>query len=194
MSKLREQFLVFMKFKNLSERTQESYTNALIKLSQYYNTPPEKLSADQIINFIDHLSQIKKRTFSTCNVYLSAFKLFYNAFLDKPELKITLPHRKTPKVLPVVLSVEEIEAVFEAETDPRIRTLLMTAYGTGMRVGELINLKVSDIDSQRRSVRIQEGKGKKDRYTLLPERLLNELRSYYTFYHPVFYLFYGTHM
>lgn len=147
MSQLRQQFISFLKFRNLSERTQESYTTAIIKLSQFYNQPPHEITSDQIINYINHLSLVKKRTFSTCNVNLSAIKLFYNQFLGDHSLAIELPPRKGPKKLPVFLNVEEIEALLLATSNPKMRTFFMTAYGTGMRLGELINLKVSDIDS-----------------------------------------------
>lgn len=191
MSRLREQFIAFMRFRNLSERTQESYVSALIKLSHYTKKPPQQITAQQIIDYINFLTFEKKRSFSTCNQALSAFKLFYNKFLGTNISPIELPPRKTPIKLPTVFSTAEIETLFSVTTDLKWQTVLMTAYGSGLRLMELVNLKVSDIEKNRQLICIRNGKGAKDRFTILPDRLLNQLRHYYVSYRPKDYLFYG---
>jgi integrase len=96
---------------------------------------------------------------------------------------------RKPQRLPEIFSRQEVEALFEAARDRKQRTLLMTAYGAGLRVGELVRLKLRDIDSGRMAIRVSQGKGDQDRYTLLPPRLLQELRAYRRREHPPEWLF-----
>ena len=191
MSTLKEQFIAFMRFRNLAERTQESYVSALIKLSHHTKKHPQKITTQQIIDYINFLTFEEKKAFSTCNQALSAFKLFYNKFLGTNISHIELPPRKAPIKLPVVLSCEEVETLLSVAPDLKWQTILMTAYGTGARLMELVNLKVSDIETNRKLINIQNGKGSKDRFTVLPDRLLKQLRHYYACYRPKGYLFYG---
>ncbi len=192
MNPLRSKFSEFMVFKCFSEKTQESYLNAVVKLAAFYNKSPELIGIDEIILYINHLSQVEGKEFSTCNVALCAFKCFYNQFLGQGEVILKVPIRKRPKKLPVVLDREEVVRLINSTQNPRDRVILMTAYGTGLRLSEIGNLKIQDIDSKRDVVQVRAGKGKKDRITLLPARLLTELRSYYTLYRPSSYLFFGS--
>ena len=106
-------------------------------------------------------------------------------------MRLSLPPRKTAKHLPEILSEEELKRIFDTATNLKHRALLMTSYASGLRVSEVVRLKVTDIDSQRMMIRVEQGKGNKDRYTILSRRLLEELRTYWKKYRPTLWLFPG---
>jgi integrase/recombinase XerD len=116
-------------------------------------------------------------------------RFFYRVTLNRPEAELCLPVPKQPSRLPEILSREEIRRLFEATMNLKHRALLMATYSAGLRVSEVVHLKVSDIDSARMMLRIDQGKGAKDRYTLLSKRLLSELRRYWVAYRPRHWLF-----
>lgn len=191
MSQLRKKFDEFMQLRNLSERTRESYLRVLIDLASFYHMSPELIRQDQIIEYVLYLQNNKGLAFSSCNVALSAFKCFYNQFLNKGTLVFKVPPRRTPKTLPTVYTRQEVRSLIQCTSHPKYRLIFMTAYGTGMRLQELVHLKVADINSQEMSIFVRQGKGKKDRITLLPRQLLEELRSYSRLFKPKDWLFYG---
>ena len=191
MNPLRKKFDDFLRFRCLSEKTRHAYLRAVSELAQHYRRSPEQISDDEIIQYINFLSEDKGLSFSSCNVALSAFKCFYNQFLGNGTLCIRMPMRKAPKRLPVVMDRDEVRQLIQATLHPQKRMFLMVAYGTGLRLSELMNLKIEDIDSCRKSIFVRAGKGRKDRYTLLPESLLENLRSYYQMYRPQSWLFYS---
>ncbi len=191
MSPLRQKFIDEMKLRNFSTATVSSYTGAVAALAGHYDRSPDKISENEIRQYLLFMTEERKLTYSTCNVAISAFKLFYNDMLGQGEIRLKIPVRKTTKHLPQVLSTEEIERVLQVEMNPKHRTLLMTTYAAGLRVGEVTKLRVGDIESRRNLVRVEQGKGKKDRYTVLSPRLLEELRSHYTRFRPQEFLFYG---
>jgi integrase/recombinase XerD len=116
---------------------------------------------------------------SSRNVAISGMKFFYHQMLGWNDHQLFIPPRRRSWQLPEVLGQKEVERLLLATTKPRDRCLLMMAYATGLRVSELVRLKVGAIDSERMMVRVEQGKGKKDRYTILSPRLLTELRSYW---------------
>ncbi|MCP4153673.1 MAG: tyrosine-type recombinase/integrase [bacterium] len=192
MKPLRNRFSEFMQFRNLSERTQETYLNAMVKLSQHYGKSPDLIGQEEIFQYILHLSKEKDLAFSTCNIVLSACKCFYNNFLGDGTIVLKAPPRKGPKKLPVVYSKEEVARLITATENSKHRMMIMTAYGSGLRCNEIVNLHVSDIDSGRMRIFVRSGKGNKDRYTLLSESVLKELKTYYLTYRPESVLFYST--
>lgn len=191
MSPLRQKFIDEMKLRNFSVATVSSYTGAVAALAGHYLRSPDKISEQEIKQYLLFLTEERKLTYSTCNVAISAFKLFYNDILGQGEIRLKIPLRKTTKRLPEVLSMKEIERVLQVEMNPKHRTLLMTTYAAGLRVSEVTRLKVKDIESQRNLIRVDQGKGKKDRYTVLSPRLLQELRSHYLRFRPQEFMFYG---
>ncbi len=191
MKPLRAKFYEFMQLKDFSPVTQKSYLQAVISLSKYFNESPEKICQEQIFQYVLHLQNDKKLSFSSCNVALSAFKCFYNQFLNNGTIVLKVPSRKSPKKLPIVYSQQEVQNIIQCTTQPKYRVMFMTAYGTGLRLKELVNLKVKDIDSQRMTIFVRNSKGKKDRYTILPEKLLHELKQYYQIFRPKEFLFYS---
>jgi site-specific recombinase XerD len=192
MSPLRQKFIDEMKLRNFSVATVSSYTGAVAALAGHYHRSPDKISEQEIKQYLLFLTEEKKLTYSTCNVAISAFKLFYNDILGQGKILLKIPLRKTTKRLPEVLSTKEVERIFQVEMNPKHRVLLMTTYAAGLRVSEVTRLKIKDIESQRNLIRVDQGKGKKDRYTVLSPRLLEELRSHYVRFRPQEFLFYGT--
>jgi integrase/recombinase XerD len=138
-----------------------------------------------------HLMQERKLQWGSCNTIVCGLRFFYTHTLGMDSMFLNIPPRKKVHKLPEILSTEEIERLFAAVTNQKHRTLLMTTYAAGLRVSEVVNLKLTDIDSKRMMIRVQQGKGSKDRYTILSERLLKELRIYYKMYRPSLWLFSG---
>jgi site-specific recombinase XerD len=167
-----------MKLRNFSARTEESYVAAMVGLVKHYHRSPDQLTQDEIRSYLLHLKE-RGLSPSSRNVAISGMKFFYHQILGWNEQELFLPPRKGSWRLPEVLSPKEVERLLCATGKLRDRCLLMTAYATGVRVSELVRLKVSDIDSERMTVKVEQGKGKKDRYTILSERLLTELRLYW---------------
>jgi site-specific recombinase XerD len=167
-----------IRLRNFSPRTEQSYVSAMVGLTKYYRQPPDQLSQEQIRAYLLHLKE-RGLSPSSRNVAISGMKFFYHQCLGWNEKQLFIPPRKRSWQLPEVLSPTEVERLLLAATKQRDRCLLMTAYATGLRVSELVRLKVSAIDSHRMMVRVEQGKGRKDRYTVLSQRLLAELRAYW---------------
>jgi len=177
-----------MKLRNFSPRTEQSYVAAMMGLVKYYRRSPDQLTQDEIRAYLLHLQE-RGLSPSSRNVAISGLKFFYHQILEWDEQKLFLPPRKGSWRLPEVLSPKEVERLLCDNGKLRDRCLLMTAYATGLRVSELVRLKVSDIDSERMMVKVEQGKGKKDRYTILSKRLLSELRAYGKEHRSPMYLF-----
>jgi integrase/recombinase XerD len=178
MGALREKMIEEIRLRNFSPRTEQSYVSAMVGLAKYYRQSPDQLSQEQIRAYLLHLKE-RGLSPSSRNVAISGMKFFYHQCLGWNEKQLFIPPRKRSWQLPEVLSPKEVERLLLAATKQRDRCLLMTAYATGLRVSELVRLKVSAIDSHRMMVRVEQGKGRKDRYTILSQRLLEELRAYW---------------
>jgi integrase/recombinase XerD len=189
MGTLRNKMIDAMNLRRFSLRTHESYLGAISGLAKYYNLPPDKIDAHQIRDYLLHLTVERGLSWSTCNVAVSAFRFLYVEVLGWERASLPIPPRKKPTKLPEVLSRQELERLFACARPPRNRTLLMTTYAAGLRVSEVTSLKVSDIDSKRMMIRVEQGKGAKDRYTILSPRLLEELRAYWKLCQPHTWLF-----
>jgi integrase/recombinase XerD len=177
-----------MKLRNFSERTQQCYLSAVVSLVKHYRRSPDQLTQDEIRAYLLHLKE-RGLSASSRNVAISGMKFFYHQMLGWNDKQLFIPPRKRSWQLPEVLSQKEVERLLLAATKQRDRCLLMTAYAAGLRVSELVRLKVSAIDSERMTVRVEQGKGRKDRYTILSQRLLCELRSYWKEHRSPIYLF-----
>lgn len=188
MGALREKMIEEIRLRNFSPRTEQSYVAAMVGLVKHYHRSPDQLTQDEIRCYLLHLKE-RGLSPSSRNVAISGMKFFYHQILGWDEHKLFLPPRKGSWRLPEVLSPKEVERLLCANGKLRDRCLLMTAYATGVRVSELVRLKVSDIDSERMMVRVEQGKGKKDRYTILSQRLLEELRTYWKVHRSPTYLF-----
>jgi site-specific recombinase XerD len=180
-----------MKLRRLAPNTQEAYVSAVAGLAKYYNLSPDLLDKEKVQAYLLHLSDERKLSWGTCNVAVAGIKFFYTQTLGMDSMHLGIPPMKTQKKLPEILSDEELTRLFQCTRNLKHRTMLMTTYAGGLRVSELVNLRPQDIDSGRMTIRICQGKGNKDRYTILSRRLLTELRTYWRKYKPHFWLFPG---
>jgi len=161
MGALRTKMIEEMKLRNFSPRTEQSYVSAMVGLVKHYGRSPDQLTQDEIRSYLLHLKE-RGLSPSSRNVAISGMKFFYHQILGWDEQKLFLPPRKGSWRLPEVFSPKEVQRLLLAAVRHRDRCLLMTAYATGLRVSELVRLKVSDIDSERMTVRVEQGRqGKK---------------------------------
>lgn len=189
MSPMRKQMEADMAIRGLAYRTRETYVESVAKLAKYYGRGPDRISEAEVQRYLLHLLEERKLAHSSCNVVCSALEFFYRTTLKRHETAFCLPRPKVPARLPQILSREEVALLIEKTTHLKHRALLMTTYGGGLRLLEACRLKVADIDSDRMTIRVEQGKGAKDRYTLLSPRLLVELRRYWLVYRPSLWLF-----
>jgi site-specific recombinase XerD len=189
MGALRKQMEADMVVRGLAYRTREAYVESVAKLAKFYGRRPDQISESEVQRYLLHLLQERKLAHSSCNVVCSAMQFFYRVTLKRREAEFCLPRPKVPSKLPQILSREQVAALIEKTTNLKHRALLMTTYAGGLRLLEVCHLKVSDIDSERMTIRIEQSKGAKDRYTLLSARLLTELRRYWLVQRPTRWLF-----
>lgn len=179
MTTLRKKMTEEMQLRRFSANTQESYLRSVKGLACHYQISPDAITAEQLKSYILFLINERKLEWSSINVTTAGLRFFYTEVLGQKDMSLAIPPRKTPRSLPEVFSRSELMALFDSITNIKHRTMLMAAYGCGLRISELINLKVANIDSSRMMVRVEQAKGAKDRYTILSPRLLDELRSYW---------------
>ena len=189
MTALRQQMENDMVLRGMAVRTRQSYIEAVRALAKFYRRSPDKIAVGEVQNYLLHLLQERGLSHSTCNLVSNGLRFFYRITLGQSETEFCLPRPKAPQRLPEILSREEIERLFEVTQNLKHRVLLMATYSAGLRVSEVARLKVTDIDSDRMTIRVDQGKGAKDRYTLLSKRLLLELRRYWQAYRPREWLF-----
>jgi site-specific recombinase XerD len=173
-----------MKARRMAPKTQEAYIAAVAGFARYHNTSPETLTNSHIDSYLVHLLEERKLAWSSCNVALAGLRFFYEITLNRPDISCALPPRKKKLQLFEVLSPTEVERLIKSSKNAKHKALLMTTYACGMRVSEVVKLKVSDIDSERMMIHIRQGKGNKDRYVPLSEQLLVELREYWVIDRP----------
>jgi integrase/recombinase XerD len=186
---LRDRMIEEMKLRNFSAATQKSYLYTVTRLAKYYRRPPDQLDREEIRSFLVHLTTERKLSPNTMNGFICGLRFFYNETLGWDETKLFIPPRKKSSSLPEVFSPSEVVRLIDAARGLKQRVLLMTAYSAGLRVGELVKLKIIDIDAARMTIRVKQGKGGKDRYAILSHNLLTELRTYWKRYRPSIWLF-----
>ena len=188
MSKLRTAFHQEITLRGYSERTRESYICAIERLSRYVQQPLNNLADEQLQNYFRYLSLTKKLSRSTILLQLNAINFLYRHVLHKTfNIAICWPKRK--QKIPDLLSKSEVKTIIELVDNEKYRVMLMLLYGCGLRISEVNSLKVSDIDGERKTLKVREGKGGKDRFVLLPTSVLTILRHYWCHYHPTSWLF-----
>jgi integrase/recombinase XerD len=191
MTPLRQKMIEEMKLRRFAQPTQEAYVSAVAGLARYYKQSPDLLDKEKIQKYLLHLMEERHLAWSTCNVAVAALRFFYTQTLGIDSLRLGIPPMKSQRKLPEIFSAEEIERLFKCALNRKRRAVLMTTYAAGLRVSEVVNLKLTDIDSSRMTIKVNQGKGRKDRYTILSNRLLTELRAYYRECKPVVWLFHG---
>jgi integrase/recombinase XerD len=191
MGVLREQMIRELRLRRYAAATQKAYLEAVVGLTKHFRISPDQLSARQVQDYLLYLMCERHLHWNTVNAICSGLTFFYSQVLKRPDVAMAMPLRRTPRQLPEILSADELQNLFAAADNPQHRALLMTTYGGGLRVSEVIKLRPRDIDSQRMMIRVVCGKRAKDRYTLLSVRLLEELRAYWKAYRPLTWLFPG---
>lgn len=178
MTHLRKKMLEELQRRNLSKRTAESYLRAVEEFARFHHRPPDQLGPEEIRQYQAHLFTDRKLDANTVCQHLSALRFFFIKTLKRRWTVDETPYPKRAIRLPDVLSREEVERLIDSADSPLHRVWLLTLYATGMRREELVQLKVSNIDSARMLIHIQQGKGNQDRDVMLSPRLLEELRRY----------------
>jgi site-specific recombinase XerD len=180
-----------MQIRNFTANTQAAYLQQIALLARYYHQSPEALGPQQIQAYQLYLTNERKLAPGSLCTIAAALRFLYHVTLKRDWALDDIPMPKKPLKLPVILSPEEVEHFLECIGSLKHRTLLTVAYAAGLRVSEATHLKVTDIDSQRMVIRVEQGKGQKDRYVMLSPRLLEELRTYWKRARPTPWLFPG---
>lgn len=188
MTPLRQKLIRQMDLKNLSPHTRRSYLNAVNGLARHYQKSPETITSEMIEDYLLYLKNEKGNAPASCSLVLTGLRFFYKHVLDQ-QIDIGFRLGKKPRKLPTVLTKDQVWKIINTPRNIKHRLALMTTYAAGLRAGELRRLKPEHIDSQRMLIKVVDGKGRKDRYTMLSRMLLEELRRYYQACHPNPYLF-----
>ncbi len=189
MTLLREKFIQQLQLKGCSPRTIRNYVLCILGLVNHYNISPDLLTIDQIRDYIHHGLTIRKLSKSWMNLSISAIKVLWVEVLKREWNRLDIPRPRREKKLPLILSKEEVLLILTALPNIKHRAILMMIYSSGLRMSELRHLKITDIDSKRMLVRVEQGKGGKDRYTVLSPMALELLRVYWKIYRPNHWLF-----
>jgi site-specific recombinase XerD len=189
MTPLRQRFVEDMQLRGLAPATQRQYIHYVAGFAQFYRTSPEHLDLEAVRQYELYLLHDRKLSPESINTFVSAVQFLYLVTLEMPWGKECFPRVRRPHKLPVVLSPQEVAEFLENVPSLKYRAALMLCYGAGLRISEAVALKISDIDSQRMLLRIEEGKGRKDRYVMLSPRLLTVLRCYWRAARPRYFLF-----
>jgi site-specific recombinase XerD len=190
MSPLRRRMIEDMTVRNLSPATQRSYLHAVTKFSRYFGRSPERLGLEDVRAFQVHLVSTGI-SWPGLNQTVCALRFFYGVTLGHGEIPERIPYAREPRKLPLVLSADEVVRFLEAVPSLKTRAALTTAYAAGLRASEAVGLKLADIDSGRMVIRVEHGKGGKDRYVMLSTQLLGILRTYWRLARPRHWLFPG---
>jgi len=181
-SPLRQRMIEDIMLRKLSPKTQSAYIRAVKKLSSYLGHSPATASAEELRRFQLHLVD-KGISSITLNATITALRFLFETTLNRADTMLKMSSVPVPRKLPTVLSRQEVTRLIDAASNPKYRAALSVAYGAGLRVSEVVALKISDIDSTRMTLRIEQGKGHKDHYAMLSPVLLEHLRSWWRFAH-----------
>src|ERR1700751_6065273 len=187
---LRRRMIEDMKVRNLSPVTQRCYVHAVAKFAQFFNRSPDRLGLADVLTYQIYLV-LSGLSWAGFNVAVCALRFFYGVTLGRSAMVDRIPYARKQQQLPVILSSDEIVRFFAAVPSLKHRTALMTAYAAGLRVSEVVRLRVADIDSDRMLIRVEQGKGHRDRYVMLSAQLLVMLRTYWQEIRPKHWLFPG---
>ena len=181
-SPLRQRMLDDMRMRKMAAHTQDGYIRAVRKLGAFLGHSPAKATLEELRRFQLHLVDTGTGPV-TINATITGLRFFFDITLGRPELLAKMQHVQVPRTLPVVLSREEAARLIAAAPNLKHQAAMSVAYGAGLRVSEIVALKVSDIDSQRMTLRVEQGKGRKDRYAMLSPVLLERLRAWWRLGH-----------
>ncbi len=190
MSPLRRRMIDDMTIRNMSPATQRSYLHAVTKFSRHFARSPERLDLEDVRAFQVHLVATGI-SWPALNQTVCALRFFYGVTLGHAEIPERIPYAREPRKLPVVLSADEVVRFLEAVPSLKTRAALTSAYAAGLRASEAVGIKLADVDAGRMVIRVEHGKGGKDRYVMLSVQLLGILRTYWRLARPTHWLFPG---
>jgi len=177
---LRQRMTEDMQIRNLSPRTQSSYVQQVSMFARHFDKSPAILGLDDIRHYQLYLTNEKKLNASSIKVAVSAIRFLYRVTLGRPwDFDEVMPSPKKPRTLPIILSPEEVVHFLSCVTNTKQRTILTTCYAAGLRISEAVHLMPGAIDRQRMVIRVEQGKGRKDRYVMLSPKLLQVLSDYW---------------
>lgn len=189
MGALRTQMEQNIRARGLSAHTCEKYLHAVTALTRHYGRAPDTLTIGEVEAYLLHLREFRQCSWESMKPVVSALRFFYYVTLARPRAQFAIPSPPPSRKLPHVLSRQEVARLLTRTEDRRDRMLLTTTYAAGLRVSEVVALQVSHLDSERMVIRIEQGKGRTDRYALLSARLLDDLRAYWRVFRPAPWLF-----
>jgi site-specific recombinase XerD len=189
----KNQFINYMTLQRFALSTKKNYLAVFEGLTRFHHQSPETLTNDQIQEYLRYLIEDRKLSWGTCNNFFSGLVSFYKNVCKWDETRFSIPPRPRIKKLPRILSIEEVKRLFVSAANLKHRVLLKTIYSAGLRVSEVVRLQPHHLESDpsRMMIRVEQGKGRKDRYTILSRKLLVELREYWCTYHLDTWLFPG---
>jgi integrase/recombinase XerD len=192
MTPLRQRILEDMQVRNLSPHTQRAYIESVARFARHFGRSPVELGPEEIRSFQVYLTRERKLAPSSLGIAVCALRFLYKVTLKQPwSFDDLIPAPKKPRRLPVVLSPDEVVRALECITAPKHRAVLTTCYAAGLRVSEAVRLRPTDVDSRRMVLRIEQGKGQRDRYVMLSPKLLEVLRDWWRLRRPTIWLFPG---
>lgn len=189
--KFQGSFENYLIVQRVAETTKKTYLQTVLSLEVFFKQPADNLIDEQIQDYLLHCIQEKELAWSSCNVLFCALKKYYSGYLGRDESQFSIPPRPRSRQLPMLLSPSEVRSILLATGNLKHKSLLAIIYGSGLRVSEAVNLKPHHIESKRMMVRVEQGKGRKDRYTVLSKNSLELLRKYWRSYRPGKWLFFG---
>lgn len=193
MGALRDRMEQDLILRGLTENTQRAYLGAVTGLARYYRRPPDQLTDAEVRAYLLHLIRERKLALSSCHLAAHGLRFFYRVTLQRSWDGMHIPVPKPEHKRPAILSREAVARLFEVTPNRKHRALLRTTYAAGLRVSEVVRLRLCNLDSQRMLIRVEGGKGRKDRDTILSPGLLTELRAYWQQYRPPLWLFPNRH-
>lgn len=175
--------------RGFSDRTHKSYLDVVRRLAKHFHKPPDQLQQEQIQEYFVYLVKERRLSAASCKLYLNGIRFLYLQVLKWNSFDVPIQTPKRPQKIPELLTRQEVKQIVEACDFYKHRVMLLTCYGCGLRVSELVALKVRHIDGERKLLRVEQGKGAKDRAVVLPPALLNQLRYYWQKERPKLWLF-----
>jgi site-specific recombinase XerD len=191
MTELRRLMLQSMLVRGMARRTQQSYVSAVRRLSKHYRRSPDQLTSLEVQSYLARMLEVEKLSWSTCSIAANAFRFLYHVTLGRDAMDFVVPQARQPQRLPEILSSEEVSRLLGAVTHEKHRLVFETIYACGLRVSEATQLKMRDIDRDRMTVRVEQGKGRKDRYVPLSKRLLKRFSLCWVMDRPRHWVFEG---
>lgn len=192
MTELRRRMDEAMIVRGFAVRTRETYVDVVRGLAKHYRRSPDLITDEEIQAYLLYLIRDRQRSWSTCNIVVHGLRFFYHETLKRDRMSFSIPSPRQPGKLPALLSREEVQRLIAHAPNLQHHTMLLTTYVAGLRLNEVLHLRIGDVDSTRMTIRVEQGKGGRDRYTVLSAPLLAALRAYCRVARPTTWLFPST--